>query len=149
MPKANEDTGGGFVRRTKNLHLRLVSVASGTLCESHPQTHSSHQRSFHHPVSLSFLTVFVPVSSSITHPQLEGIVESKSKFAVAASSKPLRTPAQADVTLDSGLQRPRSFQTHTFSSPPSLKPFAIKRAAGLAALFTANSLSRVLVCGYP
>lgn len=57
---------------------------------SYLQFSSPHQRSLHHPVSLSFLTVSVLASSSITHP-IPRVSLNRSHFAVAASSSPIRT----------------------------------------------------------
>jgi hypothetical protein len=81
-------------------------------------------------VSLSFLTVFVPASSSITHPYLEGLVESK-PICGCCFVKPIRTPAQADVTFDvvcSVLGPSR----HIPSSPPF--PETFEQITGLPAL---------------
>ena len=65
---------------------------------SYLQFSSPHQRSLHHPVSLSFLTVFVPVSSSITHP-IPRVSLNRSHLRLLLPQANTYS-AQADVTLD-------------------------------------------------
>src|SRR5271168_3898492 len=65
---------------------------------SYLQFSSPHQRSLHHPVSLSFLTVFVPASSSITHP-IPRVSLNRSHLRLLLPQANTYS-AQADVTLD-------------------------------------------------
>ena len=82
--------GDGFLRHTNwNSRFRLMREQLG-LYRSYLRFSSPHQRSLHHPVSLSFLAVSVLASSSITHPHPEGLLESK-PFCGCCFLKPIRT----------------------------------------------------------
>ena len=122
VPRLTRDTGGGFCTAPYNSASAWSERAPGNLSDPIPNSLHSHHRSFHHPVSLSLLTVFVPASSSISHQPLEGLVESK-PICGCCFLEPLRTPAQADVRLDAVCSVPGPSR-HILSSSPSPETFA-------------------------